>query len=35
MLLLGEAYSVWIWAAMGLIIAGLLLSRPREASAAV
>lgn len=29
MALLGEVYSSWIWAAMGLILAGLLLVRPR------
>lgn len=30
MLLLGERYSIWVWAAMGLIVAGMFLVRPRE-----
>lgn len=29
MLLLGETYSRWIWAALGLIVAGMLLVQPR------
>lgn len=29
-LLLGEVYSLWVWAALGLMIAGLALVQPRE-----
>ena len=28
--LLGEVYSLWVWAAMGLMVLGLLLVQPRE-----
>jgi len=31
MVILGEVYSSWIWAAMGLILTGLVLVRPRAA----
>ncbi len=31
MLLLGERYSVWVWAAMGLMLVGITLVRPRKA----
>ena len=34
MLLLGERYSLWIWAAMGLMAIGLLLVQPRLAAQA-
>jgi drug/metabolite transporter (DMT)-like permease len=30
MLLLGESYSLWVWAAMGLMILGLTLVQPRD-----
>ncbi|PSL21840.1 drug/metabolite transporter (DMT)-like permease [Shimia abyssi] len=30
MLLLGERYSLWVWAAMGLILVGLFLVQPRS-----
>lgn len=30
MLFLGERYSIWVWAAFGLMILGILLVRPRE-----
>ncbi len=30
MLILGESYSLWIWAAMALILSGVLLVQPRE-----
>ncbi len=30
MLLLGERYSLWVWAAMGLILLGMFLVQPRE-----
>lgn len=30
MLLLGESYSVWVWAAMAVIFAGLFLTQPRQ-----
>lgn len=30
MVLLGEIYSVWVWAAMAVIFAGLFLTQPRE-----
>lgn len=32
MVMLGEVYSPWIWAAMALILTGLLLVRPRRAT---
>ena len=35
MLLLGEVYSIWIWAAMALIFAGLFLVQPRPRLPAV
>lgn len=30
MILLGERYSLWVWAAMGLILLGMFLVQPRE-----
>ncbi len=30
MLLLGESYSTWVWGAMGLILCGMFLVRPRQ-----
>lgn len=30
MLLLGERYSVWVWAALAIILAGLFLTQPRQ-----
>jgi len=35
MLLLGERYSGWVWAALGLLLAGLFLVQPRPALGAV
>ena len=35
MLLLGESYSHWIWAAMGLMLIGLFLVQPRPRAALV
>jgi drug/metabolite transporter (DMT)-like permease len=35
MILLGESYSIWIWSALIVIIAGLFLTQPRPRPATV
>jgi len=34
MVLLGESYSGWVWAALALMLCGLMLVQPRETAVA-